>query len=551
MPHDERDLRAANALGLLALAATAALLVAHLLKPAPFDDAYMFVRYAKHALEGLGHAWNPDGVQTYGSTSLGYFALIFALTAALPLSDTGLVLAGSFGATLAGLGALLAVVRREARSEAFRAAPWAVAGALCAALMGQRLLAYHAVTGMDTMLAFATLAALAGSALAAGRGARGALAAAVGLAWLAFAVRPDSGLTALLMPALAILMQRTAEHRLREAATFVGGFGALLALDTGAKAWWFGHPLPLPYLAKRAGFYVDYAGFWNPWDHLHEALVAVLPFALTLVMLAGRAHLARVLPLLVPALLTWLYYFRVEQIMGFHARFYVPALALWALATALVVDDRLRTGDWPRWLGARALTAALLLLSTPLAIDAGRLYDRKRPAPLVLDDACFTTASGRRLPERGAELGLSVLPGVAAALPEGARFVLTEHGIVGAAAPQVFIDDIVALHDPEYALHGFSADRFFARQPDLIWGPHYAYKGIFREVIADPRFAADYVWWPDAVGHGLAVRRDSPHRAAIEAALAPMWAQVYPGLRPEDFVATAIHVDACPVLRPR
>src|SRR5208337_1528059 len=37
--------------------------------PLIFDDAYMFYRYALNIRHGLGIAWNPDGVPTYGLTS--------------------------------------------------------------------------------------------------------------------------------------------------------------------------------------------------------------------------------------------------------------------------------------------------------------------------------------------------------------------------------------------------------------------------------------------------------------------------------------------------
>ncbi|HUM28423.1 MAG TPA: hypothetical protein PKN81_19430, partial [Anaerolineales bacterium] len=44
--------------------------------PTTFDDAYMFIRYADNFIHGYGFAWNPDGVQTYGATSILYLGLV-------------------------------------------------------------------------------------------------------------------------------------------------------------------------------------------------------------------------------------------------------------------------------------------------------------------------------------------------------------------------------------------------------------------------------------------------------------------------------------------
>lgn len=44
-----------------------------------FDDAYMFIRYADNFLSGYGVAWNQDGIQTYGATSILYLFCIAML----------------------------------------------------------------------------------------------------------------------------------------------------------------------------------------------------------------------------------------------------------------------------------------------------------------------------------------------------------------------------------------------------------------------------------------------------------------------------------------
>ena len=49
--------------------------------PCYFDDAYMFIRYANNLLAGYGHAWNPGGEQTFGSTSLTHLGVVTLLKA--------------------------------------------------------------------------------------------------------------------------------------------------------------------------------------------------------------------------------------------------------------------------------------------------------------------------------------------------------------------------------------------------------------------------------------------------------------------------------------
>jgi len=61
-------------------------------KTTTFDDAYMFIRYANNFLDGHGISWNPDGVQTYGVTSILYLAITTMARSILPNVDEGVLL---------------------------------------------------------------------------------------------------------------------------------------------------------------------------------------------------------------------------------------------------------------------------------------------------------------------------------------------------------------------------------------------------------------------------------------------------------------------------
>ena len=77
---------AAAAIGIAAAVAAMSLVRAGI-----FDDSWMFYRYALHVREGLGVAWNPDGIPTYGLTSLLWLFVVLPFTF-LPLDAMDLLL---------------------------------------------------------------------------------------------------------------------------------------------------------------------------------------------------------------------------------------------------------------------------------------------------------------------------------------------------------------------------------------------------------------------------------------------------------------------------
>ena len=103
--------------------------------------------------------------------------------------------------------------------------------------------------------------------------------------------------------------------------------------------------------------------------------------------------------------------------------------------------------------------------------------------------------------------------------------------------PAVTLIDIAGLNDTRIARQGFSMDDLLTRAPDLIWLPHHDHTGLRAAILGDARLYRDYVLLDGAFGYGLAVRRDGPHRAAIEAGLRQAWAALYPGRVMADYVA--------------
>src|SRR5262249_38050745 len=74
-----------------------------------FDDAYIFLRYAKHALGGAGSCWNVGEGPSYGVTSVLHLLLVTALRGLTRLSDGAILTLISSAAGLLACAALTAL----------------------------------------------------------------------------------------------------------------------------------------------------------------------------------------------------------------------------------------------------------------------------------------------------------------------------------------------------------------------------------------------------------------------------------------------------------
>lgn len=503
-----------------------------------FDDAHMFIRYAKNFLAGFGHAWNRDGVQTYGSTSLLHFLVVTLLRGTLPYQDAAVLKLASYLMGLPAIAVLAGICSHFSRSRVLHRRPLLWCALLCPLLIFSDVFLYHSRTGMDTMLAFLCNSLLILAALHWVRASRAiALIPVLLMAYLCFLARPDSGVYALFFPTLLALCTLPREKRNRRAGAFVAGLGVLLLADAAVKHLIFGNPLPLPFYAKSAGFYEGYAGakHWNPVAYLILFVGAGLPFLFPTAVWAGRAHARTLIPFLVPPVLTIGYFFTATQIMGFHARFLYPAMPFLIVSGALVLDSQFNDEGEPTLRFSRAAIARLL----GLILIIGLLPVLARTLPPVYERAFlsqapehpihvrFATADPRPLPGVERQTALTVLAEAARQFPEGTVISLSEYGFIGAQAPHVTIVDPLGLHDRLYALQGFSADDFFEREPDFIWMPHHDYTYIVAAILNAPRFAAEYDYYPGAFSYGAAIRRDSAHRQVIEQAFGIAWTSTY------------------------
>jgi hypothetical protein len=172
---------------------------------------------------------------------------------------------------------------------------------------------------------------------------------------------------------------------------------------------------------------------------------------------------------------------------------------------------------------------------------AAAWYNRRLPeTPSVTGIRPYRIAATEPLPTVGRWATLRSMAEIAGGSPQGTVVALSEHGLVGAAAREVFLIDMVGLHDRQFALEGFSAEEMFRRKPDLIWLPHYNYPLLVQDVLEQDELWEEYVYYPGAFHFGIAIRKRSPHSGRLAELFAREWKAVYGNLRPEDYVAAVV-----------
>ena len=532
-------------LGLLAVAGLAAARLASLAHAAPtdFDEAYMYLRYADHLIAGQGMAWNPGEGSVYGVTSLLHLAVVVLVKAVFPwLGPAAVLQVASGGAAIGLLAALIGIAALCSRHVHLHR-NWIFWTAVILPLVAFReAFGFHAGTGMDTMASALANAAVVFFALQfaeAPKPSRALWAAVASL--LAVLARPDNLLCAVLCPVLAVLLlaPRPRGKPLIVFGVFAGGSLAALVL-----AQWFllGSPLPLSFFAKQPWYYGGFAGefTWNPFLFLKVFCYSAWLFVVALVLFADRRGLRRAAVLLLPALATFLVFFRFNQIMGHLGRFYNPFLPFFVAAGTLEFDAWLGRIHAAPTVRSRAMlrrtglaVVAVLWGSMSLSVAAG-IYGARAHAQKLAPPGGFHVPGCESLPDLDSWQAAHAIAEIAVAAPAHTSFAMSEYGLPGALAPQATIIDVLGLHDPYFARHGFSAVELFHRKPDVIWLPHSDHTQMLRDILDSDDFWNHYAFYPDAFFHGIAVRTDGPNHARLSALLSAQWQKAYPGLPMSD-----------------
>ncbi len=538
-----------RACGLLVAAAFAGyVLVLHdALPESTFDDAYMFVRYAIHLLEGKGIAWNPDGVQVFGATSLPYLFLVAAGMKTLPLPPGTILLLISWSAGLAALLGLWAVGIRSVESRSLQN-PARVGAFLFPLILVLNIFPMNAVTGMDTTLSFASHAVLIGATLSFCRQANTtSLAAMVLAAGVAFAVRPENAVCAFLFPVLSIAARRPDGMR-RWIAAFVAGFGLLFILDGTVKYALFGHFFPLGGHAKTFAALAGYTGkgAWNHVAYLQDVLTNGMIFFFTLIVCIERASAPLATAFILPPLVTFACFFTFVPVMGFDARYHCPFLPYAMIGSLLVLDRFLgeKGGARPWRRHAVRFAAACVLFAGLQSPVLPETYAR-----IALDDrgvppARVVTKASRPLPELDFWRNIAGFSAFLERLPRDITVAATEHGYAGAASPDIPIIDLSGLNSPEYTLGEFPADRLMETRPDLILLPHPDYTGRAKRILLHPRFWREYELYAGAFNFGVALARNGPRSGEIRRIFLGVTSILYPEANMLEYIALSIYDDA-------
>jgi hypothetical protein len=510
--------------------------------PTDFDDAYMYLRYAYNLIEGQGIAWNA-GTPVNGVTSPLHLLVVTGLLAVAPAVDDGRLL--QVASTSAGLVALLALAAMCAAAGAGQARGFVRWAAVLMLTIGTTdAFRFHCRTGMDTHLAMllAAILAAAGTWLAR-RPTSGRLAMTAGLGFVAILARPDAAPLAFGIPLLCVLLLGEGALRAHAALAFVAALGVLVALDLLLRRWLLGTALPLAFWAKRPGFYGGFAGEhgWNSARFLAMFFDVAWPFLLLLVLFGDRRSLREAAAFLGPVAVTAALLFWPRQIMGHMARFFFPLLPAIVHPAALAVGRRLARGE-RRAAGLLALVGRLsggagLVLGGRAALAAGAVAFEAPAAQQVLATTPeVPTVTGRTLPHLDSWRAAHLVAEIATRAPAGTRMAMSEHGLVAARAPHVHIEDVLGLHDRAFAA-GFTVAELWRRAPDLLWLPHPDHTEMLRAILTSPELGRDYLYMPDALTFGLALRRASPRYLALRNQVERAFEAAYPGLRLEDYAA--------------
>jgi hypothetical protein len=512
-----------------------------------FDDAYIFVRYAKHALSGAGFCWNVGDGPSYGVTSVLHLLLVTALRGVTRLSDGAILTLISETAGLLAGAALVALGFLAAPNAGWRR-DWIPVLVVPCTLLGS-LFASHSVSGMETTLSLLcnSLLALAVVRYCDRRTLRAWLLCLV-TAYAAFLARPDNGLVAWLFPALFLLA--TGRELIRPALAHLLVFGILLAADAAAKSVLLGGVVPLPYFAKARGFYAGYLGAfkWNAVEYLLEFTRAALPYFLVITFLASRPVLRRLIALFLPVAATFVYYTSVTQIMGYNARYcfpFLPYVVLGCFLCAGSSEAESRAGTPAGRLACRAVVAlALVLLATSTYIQNALTQFWQAhaigTAPAYEPRTRYAPARGPELPVLGWWKGIEAFAAFVEQVPPQTVLAASEYGYVGARFPGMTIVDLVGLQDGRIARNGFSSDSLFSREPDIIWLPHSDYSRTTGEILDHPEFRSGYDYYPGIYDYGVALRRASPRFDPIREALGREFARVYPGRVLADYIGEQV-----------
>jgi arabinofuranosyltransferase len=407
------------------------------------DDAFISFRYSESLARGDGLSWNPDGPPVAGFSNL-LWALILA-----PFSRLGIPLlpAARALAILSAVGTLVLLRRFIRRHEIVDSSRGLILGAFTYLLLGNRSLAVHSVSGLETVLHLFLVSWAVITVLDRQAGRSGGIARPLVAFALVFLSRPEGIAVGGLLSLLWLLRSRGWQR-----AMVPGG----LAILYGAYILWhwkyFSSPFPNAFYVK-----VGLDG------ELAERAIYGARF-----MVENLFVLAVALPVLFQAqyravFLVVAFYMifgvAIRPYMGFHHRFIYPCFPALALAAAIGFERVSRFLEKRSWIRVGAV-----LFLAPLSLASVRCL-------LTWPPGCSEFVKpGGLLVHREREVGEAM---GSWDLPRRPVLAFGDAGVIPYLSGFEVIDD-VGLNDPLIA-HAQSAEEaiqsIISRRPDLAVMP--------------------------------------------------------------------------------
>lgn len=488
-----------------------------------FDDAFMFIRYAENLLRHGVFGWNAEEA-AYGCTSVGYvFSTAFFIKTGLLnlMTQAKFLQAQSLFYLVLALFFLykssLLILGNEKNYKQEMSL-------LFMLLLLLNPLLRRNITGMDATMALFANSLLVFAAFSYHRKAKDTyLYFLIFAAYLSFFVRPDNGLYATIFPFLFLWV--FGKNR-RDLLVFSLGLGVILLVDSLSKYLYFGAILPIPFYVKTPGFYEAYLGIdlWNTWHYLAEFILYSSPFIFLGILLYKKDYLKKILPFLIPLILTQAYHLQAVAVMGYDARLLLPSLP-YLVAIALIILDSyegILSFKQPKLLVRAALAVSCIGLSYVGLLSGGAaVYEHKKGQALKAAEK-FDMG----LPERASHdsLAWNSIVHLSEMVQEigDEHFVLaaSEHGYLSAQNPDTKILCLIGLHNT-LSLSGKALDQegmelsLQRYKPDLIWMYQYNYPSLTYALMRSPSFQENYDYYHDLLDLGLAIRKDSPYAEKI------------------------------------
>jgi len=444
-----------------------------------FDDAYMFVRYARNLLDGKGYVWNPGGPRVDGLTSPLWMLSIMGVFKMFPVSwenpEDALVLCSFFWAIT-----LLLVLFFTARR--LLPPPWKKMAVLAplAGLLGPFEAKLHATTGMETNMA-ATLLLLYILFLSYERNTSQSLVKSAALGFLGFAcylVRPEFGLVILFSPALlafSLYLSKEKNFFRGPLITFLVSLFCLFIYFIIRK-FYFGRVLPCSFYVKGSLWFMPYEKF----DQEERLRLFTIPFLflknslfvhlILLFCLIRSKNWLKLIYIWFPVYLSLVYLSTILQIMGYGYRYYYPYIFVLFILIILSLKKEKEQPETGRPSGGGIVPslcpfAAFVLL---FILYTGYL-------------------SFGQLPFLYKKKKKDVFAKIIKILPPGISVAATEVGKLSAMNPRIIVHDLSGLNDSEFC-GGFDPDVLFDRNPDILSLIHDHYHGMIHRIKKHPRF---------------------------------------------------------------